>query len=174
MVRKLGPLTLVAAFLLIAALVAGCGGGDEQTTTTTAPAAAAASGANAPAPEVANAQQALIGTKLEPTDTMPAAVGDALKAQQPLVVLFYVPGATDDLAVRGAFDRLQPKHEDTLFLKYDYRDPQAYGDLASLLAVDYPPQLVFVDGDGVIKQVLGGYVDEGTINQQLVNIAAAG
>ncbi len=40
----------------------------------------------------------------------------------------------------------------------------------ALLEVGYPPELVLVDGLGIPREIWNGYVDEGTLNQSLVNL----
>ena len=45
-----------------------------------------------------------------------------------------------------------------------------YGDLSTLLKVQYPPKVVLVDGTGTIQEIWNGYVDEGSLNQSLVNL----
>jgi hypothetical protein len=56
------------------------------------------------------------------------------------------------------------------FLVYDYKLPNDYGDLSTLLGVGYPPELILVDKTGVVQKVYNGYIDEGTLNQGLVNL----
>jgi len=45
-----------------------------------------------------------------------------------------------------------------------------YGDLSTLLGVTYPPELILIDRAGIIRQVWNGFVDEGSLNQSLVNL----
>jgi len=158
--QQFGVLFLV---VLVALFAFGCGGGDEETTTTslrvvtTAPA-----GGGSPADE-------LVGTTVKPTEDTPAAFVEAYGVR-PVVLLFYVPGGTDDISVSETLDGLVSSFDKYLFLVYDYKAPEAYGDLSSLLKVDYPPALILIDRDGVVEGVWNGYVDEGTMNQALVNL----
>jgi len=87
-----------------------------------------------------------------------------------VVLLFYVPGSTDDVQVMDSLSILQPEFDQYVFLLYDYSKPAAYGDLSTLLNVNYPPELVMVDGLGIVRRIWNGFVDEGTINQDLVNL----
>jgi hypothetical protein len=158
--QQFGVLFLV---VLVALFAFGCGGGNEETTTTskrvvtTAPA-----GGGSPADE-------LVGTTVKPTEDTPAAFVEAYGVR-PVVLLFYVPGGTDDISVSETLDGLASSFDKYLFLVYDYKAPEAYGDLSSLLKVDYPPALILIDRDGVVEGVWNGYVDEGTMNQALVNL----
>ena len=160
-----------AALLTIIALVAvfawGCGGGTATPTTisgvvTTAP----PTGVTAPSASDA------IGTKLKTTDSTPKEYVDAVTQGHPVVILFYVTGQADDTKVHDSVTALQASFANYVFLLYDYKTPDSYGDLSSLLKVTYPPELILVDGTGVVKEVLNGFVDQGTINQKLVNLAA--
>lgn len=147
--------------------VAGCGGG-AGTTTTAVTAPPSAGPATTVAPGVA--RNPLIGQPLTSTENTPAEVTDALSQHRPLVILFYVPGGADDGAVLDEIKALQSKYRDVTFILYDFKDPNSYGDLGILLRVDYPPQSVFVDTQGLVFDVRTGFVDAGTLNQQVVNI----
>jgi hypothetical protein len=174
-----GTAVLTPALLLVAVVsvffVSACGGGTEATETTEAavPAAGAPAAqpvASTPAEPPRAAYEALVGTELQPGEETPADVRQALEEGRPVVVAFYVPGGGDDGRVRETLDKLAPKYEDINVAAYDFSEPDEFGDLGRLLRIDYPPQLVFVDTNGVVRSVLSGYVDEGTLNQHLVNI----
>lgn len=165
---------VLAAFLvlLLAGAALGCGGsGAESSTATTTEAAAAPVPVAATTVATGDATAAVIGTTVSSTDQTPADVRTALKDHRPIVVLFYVASSSDDDRVRLALERLKPKYPDVLFLSYEYRKPKAYGDLAQQFKVNYPPQAVFIDGKGVVRSVTSGYIDEGTLNQHIVNIS---
>jgi len=87
-----------------------------------------------------------------------------------MVVMFYIPASTDDDSVRSSLNNLKPKYPDVLFLLYDYSKVKAYGDMAQQLKVNYPPQVMFISDQGVVRSFTSGYADEGTLNQQLANI----
>ena len=161
----------LVSFLTILGLMAvfawGCGGGTATPTTTV--------GVVTTAPSTGVTQppvNGLIGTKLKTTDSTPKEYVDAVAQGNPVVVLFYVTGQADDTKVRDSVTALQASFPNYAFLLYDYKTPDSYGDLSSLLKVTYPPELILVDGTGVVKEILNGYVDQGTINQKLVNLAA--
>ncbi|MCE5253457.1 MAG: hypothetical protein LLG45_04495 [Actinomycetia bacterium] len=158
--QQFGVLVLV---LLLALTVCGCGGGGEETTTTGIP--VATTGPSSPGTTVAD----LVGKSIEPTEDTPAEFVDAYGVR-PIVLLFYAPGGTDDTSVSEAVDGLSSSFDNYLFLIYDYKTPEAYGDLPSLLQVGYPPELILIDREGVIQGIWNGYVDEGTMNQALVNL----
>ncbi|GAB4243879.1 MAG: hypothetical protein Kow00122_00010 [Thermoleophilia bacterium] len=152
---------------LLAVAAAGCGGGGEPTSTvSTAPAVAPPSSEQGPADPFA----AAIDTPLRPTEETPAEVKEAIEQHRALVVAFYVTGGTDDGQVLDALKSLRTKYPDVTFALYDYKAPSTYGDLSRLLPVDYPPEVIFIDTSGVIRKVTSGYVDEGTLNQLVVNI----
>lgn len=152
---------------LVAVLAWGCGSDPEPTTTTTTPVPTSPTTGKGE-----NGAAALIGTQLRTTEDTPAEYVEAVKAGQPVVLLFYVAAGVDDQRVLENVAGLQPEFPDYAFLIYDSADPEAYGDLSMLLRVDYPPALILVDGTGTIDAVWNGYVDVGTLNQSLVNLGA--
>lgn len=153
--------------LAVVLLVGGCGSGSDETTTTV-------SGVTPTVPTnpSAGGGSDLLGTQLKTTADTPAEYVEAMNQAQPVILLFYVPGGVDDLKVLQNLSALQPQFPNYRFLIYDYSIPDAYGDLSSLLAVNYPPELVLVDGTGTIREIWNGFVDEGTLNQSLVNLGA--
>ncbi len=158
-----------ALVLAVAAAVAGCGGGSDEATTTTVQAPPGTGGAVTTV-SPAGSFVDFIGQPLVTTGETPAKVTDAISQHLPIVILFYVPGGADDSAVLDEIKALQTKYTDVTFALYDYKDPTSYGDLGILLKVDYPPQTVFIDTQGTIYDIRTGYIDEGTLNQQVVNI----
>ena len=159
--------TVVLLLVALAAVVlVGCSGGDEETTTTVKRAVNTTEEARGSA---ASADE-LLGKPLETTESTPAEYVEAIEQGQPVVLLFYVPGSTDDVQVMDSLSILQPEFDQYVFLLYDYSKPAAYGDLSTLLNVNYPPELVMVDGLGIVRRIWNGFVDEGTINQDLVNL----
>lgn len=169
----------VLLLVLVVALVAGgCGGGDDATTTTGSSAVVTTAPSGSASPE-----KSLVGTQLVNPDRQPSAdrhitttedtpseVVEALTQGRPVVLLFYVPGNVDDVSVFQSLGGLVPSFGRYQFLIYDYKDAEAYGDLSSLLGVGYPPEVILIDKGGLIQQVWNGYVDEGTLNQGLVNL----
>ncbi len=150
---------------LVTTLAWGCGGDSDQTTTTRSvrtTTTAASSGQSG--------TEALIGTQLKTTEDTPEEYVEAVRASQPIAILFYVAAGVDDQRVLENIDSLQSEFPGYAFLLYDVADPEAYGDLSTLLKVDYPPAIILVDGTGTIDSVWNGYVDVGTLNQSLVNL----
>jgi ABC-type Fe3+-hydroxamate transport system substrate-binding protein len=167
--------TSVLLLLVLIALLAACGGADEQALTEelapaeNVPAAQPVANTAPPGPPKASYER-IVGVQLVATDETPELVAEALAERRPVVILFYVPGSEDDSLVREALDKLEPKYEDILVVRYDFKAPDEFGDLARVLQIDYPPQLVFVTPSGQVRSVLSGYVDEGTLNMHLVNV----
>ncbi len=160
---------VAAVAVALAVAAAGCGGGgggSPSPSTTGAPVAKKPTATTVPTA----AFHGLEGTALKTNELTPSDVTEALAQHRPLAILFYVSGGPDDSAVLKALQNLQPKYSDVTFLLYDYKDPGSYGSLGTSLMVNYPPQVAFIDTQGVIRSVLGGYVDEGTLNQKVVNI----
>jgi hypothetical protein len=159
-----------AVALTLALAVGGCGGGSTDTpTTVSVPAGPVTTVAPGAVPQGGSLAE-LIGTPLVTTTETPAEITDAIAQHRPIVILFYVPGGSDDSAVLDEIKTLQTTYTDVTFALYEYADPASYGDLGILLRVKYLPQTVFIDTQGTIYDIRTGYVDEGTLNQQVVNI----
>jgi len=158
--QRFGVLVLILVAIVFAL---GCSGG-EETPSTVAPVTTTASGGSG-----TNGGELSEDVPLTPTDGSPAEYVDAF-GSRPIVVLFYVPGNADDTSVFDTVERLKSSFDRYEFLVYDYKDPDAYGTLSQLLEASYPPYLVLIDGAGYPRKVFHGYVDEGTLNQSLVNL----
>jgi len=156
-----------ALVLMLAVAIAGCGGGGDEATTTTVQ--VPPSGADTTVAPGGSFDD-LIGQPLVTTSETPAEITDAISQHLPIVILFYVPGGTDDSAVLDELKALQTEYPDVTFALYEYSDPASYGDLGVLIKVDYLPQTVFIDTRGIIYDIQTGYIDQGTLNQQVVNI----
>lgn len=159
-------LIVVLLLTTIALLATGCfgGGGSSQTTTlNTLPLVSGSGGAGGSQGTLSQSQPLTAGQGL------PSDFTNAL-AKRPIVVLFYVSGNADDKSVYDAVTRLKSSFSQYAFLLYDYKNPSAYGTLAQFLHVDYSPYLVLIDSSAVPRTVLKGFVDEGTLNQSLVNL----
>ncbi len=152
-------LIVVLLLLSLVLLTVGCfgGGGSTQTTRTTAANGGGTGTSLAP------------GEPVSLIEGLPAEFADAL-GKRPIVVLFYVSGSADDKAVLDTLNRLKSSFGQYAFLIYDYKQPDAYGTLAQLLNVDYPPYLELINAAGIPQKIFKGFVDEGTLNQSLVNL----
>jgi hypothetical protein len=153
---------LVLLAVVVAIFACGCGSAAEETTTTS-------TGTVTTRTTLDSAINPLVGKEIKTSADTPAAFTEAYQVQ-PIALLFYVPGGTDDASVLESLNRLSPSFDTYKFLLYDYKSPEAYGDLSILLKVGYPPELILIDRQGVIRQIWDGYVDEGSLNQGLVNL----
>jgi hypothetical protein len=163
--KQLTIMLVVAVVIAALALGLGCGSSASEETATTVslvPATGKVIGSNS--------RDRLIDSKLNTTSESPQAYTDAVEQGRPIVLLFYVPGQVDDGKVLASVQTLQASFADYVFLIYNYKDPSAYGDLSTLLDVDYPPEIILVRADGTVKKILSGYQDQGSINQELVNL----
>jgi hypothetical protein len=112
----------------------------------------------------------MVGVSLKVTANTPADVKSALEQHKPVVLLFYAPGGSDDSKVLQALTALTPRFPTAFISQYDYKAPDTYGDLGQVLQVGYLPTTVLIDASATVTQVFSGYVDEGTLNQSLVNL----
>ena len=147
----------------VALLVGGCfgGGGDSDTTTQTT--------GTVPTGSVGTGDGPGEGSVLEATADDPADFANAL-GSRPIVILFYIPGNADDTKVLDTVNKLRTAFNSYTFLLYDYKNPEAYGALAQELKVEYTPYVALIDATGVLQKVFVGFVDEGSLNQTLVNL----
>lgn len=162
-VRMLLGLIMATSLVCVTLGTAACGSTEENTTTSTTKQATAAVSTSL------SAAASLVGETLEVSEETPQDFAKAY-GRQPIVVFFYAPGNADDGNVLESVQHLQRDFPDYVFLVYDYRLPARYGDLAAMLKVGYPPQLVLIDKGGVIREVWNGYIDEGSLNQKLVDL----
>lgn len=159
---------LLAVTMAGAALFVGCGGGGSTSdeTSTTLPPDPVTTVVSVPSKALSD----LVGTKLTATAETPKEAKDSLERHTPMVVAFYFTGGTDDTVVLDSLNALALRFSEVDFYTYDYKMSAAYGDLARQLHVGYPPQVAFVDSNGVIQGATSGYADEGTLNQLVTNI----
>jgi hypothetical protein len=158
--RHLVVLVVVVAAALV---VSGCGGGGGNETTSTSN-----SGVVTTLPSGGNGNK-LEGTLIQPTSETPATFTDVFQTQ-PIVVFFYVSGGRDDEAVLANLKALEPSFGAYTFFYYKYNDPKQYGDLSTLMSVGYSPMVILIDRTGVVRKVWSGFVDQGSLNQSLVNL----
>lgn len=155
----------VFVLLCVASLAVACGGEENASTTSTA-----GSASTPGSPKAIVTSDLLVNTQIKATESTPSEYAEAIQQGKPVLILFYLSGGADDVKVLDSVTQLQAGFTDCTFLLYDSQLPDAYGDLSSLLRVNYPPQLVFVDGTGTIREIWNGYIDEGTLNQCLTNL----
>lgn len=106
----------------------------------------------------------------------PAAVTDALRNQQIVVVAFVERGQADDDAVAAAVAGLASPQQaiaGVRYLVYDVNTGDRYGDLATLLGVTSTPSVVIIGSDGRIANTWTGYVDASVIAAALDAAIAA-
>jgi hypothetical protein len=169
MVRVLRWMSLCAAIVVLAGLsLSGCGGGGDDTATTVAPPVTAAPGGGVAVPAVPGAAAAPVALKA--TENTPADVKSALEQNKPLVLMFYSPGGSDDTKVLQSLTKLTPRFPTAFISQYDYKAPDTYGDLGQVLGVGNLPSVVLIDASANVTQVFTGFVDEGTLNQSMVNL----
>lgn len=148
----------ICVIVLLGVALAGCG---QTTSTTTTATATTTTHKSADGP---------VGYPLQATDETPVELAQALRAKKPVVILIYVAGGATDEPVRKSLAALAPKYPDVTFLTYNYNNPKEYGDIVGLLGIHYPPFVAFVDTGNVVRYLTTGFVDEGVLNQYVVNI----
>jgi len=111
------------------------------------------------------------------TDVLtPAAVTDALRNQEIVVVGFVIPGQADDDAVAAAIAGLAAPQQaiaGVRYLVYNATIAKQYGDLATILGVTSTPSVVIIGSDGRIANTWTGYVDQSVISAALSQAISA-
>jgi hypothetical protein len=106
------------------------------------------------------------GARVTTDAQTPAAVTDALRNQEIVVVGFVIPGQAGDDAVAGAIAGLaspQRSIAGVRYLVYNATNGRKYGDLATLLGVSSTPSVVIIGANGRIANTWTGYVDQAVI-----------
>lgn len=106
----------------------------------------------------------------------PAAVTDAMRNQEILVIGFVMRGQADDDAVAAAIAGLAAPQQSIAgvrYLVYSVNSGDAYGDLATLLGVTSTPSVVIIGADGRIANTWTGYVDQSVIAAALSQAISA-
>jgi hypothetical protein len=167
--HMMGRTCRIAAVLacvgLLASMLTGCSGSGEDTVTTVSSAT--------PTSETASTTEFSMTTDTVSTliDGIPSQYVDAI-GNRPIVVLFYEPGGVEDEKVLTALQSLTTSFSSYTVLMYDYRVPDAYGDLPQDMQIGYLPYMVLIDRNGDTRAVWQGYVDKGTLNQSLLNLGS--
>ncbi len=165
--RVYGLVAMLLCFGLVSFVLAGCfGGGSEPTVT---PGESTVSSSDTTLTDQSTTTDSDTSTSEGPVlvDGLPREYVESL-GNRPIVVLFYVPGGIDDEKVLASVRESESVYISYTFLMYDYRMPDAYGDLAQQLEIDYPPHVVLLDRHGAVRSVWSGFVDKATLNQTLV------
>lgn len=190
--RRQSQVIIIVLLVLIATLVWGCDGAGGDTEVTIAPVTTLQPGPStdalststtnflgttmpvtaSPGPGASGngARSDLVGTQARTTAATPQEYVTAVGSGRPVVVLFFVAAGSDDQRVLQSISTLQSQFPDYTFLIYDVADPAAYGDLPTLLEIDYPPALVLIDDSGRVDTMWDGYIDLGTLTQTLTNL----
>jgi len=174
--RIYGFLAAALCFGLVSCILVGCFGGEDEPTTATTQATVAPETTTSEATDTTGLDTDTTVPGMTTTTEMPELVNGLpapyvdSRGNRPIVVLFYVSGGVDDEKVLASLQDLMPVYSNYTFLMYEYRLPDAYGDLAEELDVDYPPHMVLLDRNGVIRTVWSGFVDKGTLNQTLLTL----
>ena len=156
-------LMVVLLLAIVALLVVGCalgGGGGSNTTDT---------GIKVTTTNAGSGGTQGTGKPITAGEGLPADFTAAL-GHKAVVVLFYVAGNADDKSVLDTLNQLKSSFGQYSFFIYDYKDSTSYGTLAQSLKVDTLPYMVLIDAAGIPQHIFKGYVDQGTLNQALVNL----
>jgi hypothetical protein len=106
----------------------------------------------------------------------PAAVTNALRNQEIVVVGFVIRGQADDDAVAAAIAGLASPQQSIAgvrYLVYEVSSGDRYGDLATLLGVTSTPSVVIIGSDGRIANTWTGFIDQSVISAAISQAIAA-
>ena len=118
-----------------------------------------------------------VGARVQTDSLTPAAVTDALRNQEIVVVAFVMRGQADDDAVASAVAGLASPQQSIAgvkYLVYNVATGAKYGDLATILGVSGTPSVVIIGSDGKIANAWTGYVDATVIQAALSQAISSG
>jgi hypothetical protein len=108
--------------------------------------------------------------KLVPTAETPSFLKDRLQEGRGIVLLVYVPGAADDMAMVQNFNTVKSQYgADTSFMSFEAHKTTELGDTLDQLRVSNPPILAVIRGNGDVAELYTGWIGEKVMEQVVAN-----
>ena len=108
--------------------------------------------------------------KLVPTAETPSFIKSRLQEGRGIVLLVYVDGATDDMAMVQNFDAVKAQYgADTSFMSFEAHKTTELGDTLQQLRVSDPPILAVIRGNGEVAELYTGWIGEEVMEQVVSN-----
>ena len=104
--------------------------------------------------------------KIVPTAETPAFIKSRLQEGRGIVLLVYVDGAADDMAMVQNFNTVKAQYgADTSFMSFEAHSTKELGDTLTQLKVSDPPILAVIRGNGEVAQLYTGWIGEKVMEQ---------
>ncbi len=104
--------------------------------------------------------------KLVPTAETPSFIKNRLQEGRGMVLLVYVDGATDDMAMVENFEAVKAQYgADTSFMSFEAHKTTELGDTLQQLRVSDPPILAVIRGNGEVAELYTGWIGEKVMEQ---------
>ena len=104
--------------------------------------------------------------KIVPTAETPAFIKSRLQEGRGIVLLVYVDGAADDMAMVQNFNTVKAQYgADTSFMSFEAHSTTELGDTLTQLKVSDPPILAVIRGNGEVAQLYTGWIGEKVMEQ---------
>ncbi len=103
---------------------------------------------------------------LVPTAQTPTFIKQRLAEKRAIVLLVYVEGAADDMAMLESFEDVKAQYAaESSFMDFEARKVTELGDTLQLLHVYDPPILAVIQGDGKVFQLYTGWIGRAVMEQ---------
>jgi hypothetical protein len=108
--------------------------------------------------------------KITPTADTPSFIADPLKERRGIVLLVYCRGAVADRQMVTFFNQVKAEYAgESSFFAFAARDVNALGDVLAQLHAYNPPMLAVIDGQGRVRSLYTGWIDEKTLEQRVAD-----
>ena len=108
--------------------------------------------------------------KLVPTAETPSFIKSRLQEGRGIVLLVYVDGAADDMAMVQNFDTVKAQYgADSSFMSFEAHRTTELGDTLTQLRVSDPPILAVIRGNGEVAELYTGWIGEEVMEQVVAN-----
>jgi hypothetical protein len=108
--------------------------------------------------------------KLVPTAETPSFIKNRLQEGRGIVLLVYVDGAADDMAMEENFETVKAQYgADTSFMAFEAHKTTELGDTLQQLRVSDPPILAVVRGNGEVAELYTGWIGLKVMEQVVAN-----
>ena len=107
------------------------------------------------------------------TKNMPSFIKEPLAEKRGVILLVYVPGASDDEQMVTYFDNVKAKYADKAsFYSFQARKASELGNVLAQLRISQPPALAVISPDGSVYQLYTGWIGQKVMEQVVANALA--
>ncbi len=108
--------------------------------------------------------------RIVPTAETPSFIKSRLQEGRGIILLVYVPGASDDTQMLASFNSVKAQYAaDTSHMSFEAAETTELGDTLQQLQVSNPPILAVIQGNGDVSQLYTGWITEKVMSQVVAN-----